>query len=61
MYKEVGINITDLWHLCFGVSSQKGEIVDFILNHKVLLFSFKILEKNNKISVDSIMIVGFMI
>lgn len=32
-----------LWHFGLVVSSEKSQIVDFILHHKVLLFPFKIL------------------
>lgn len=37
-----------LGHFRFGVCDEEGHVVDFILNHKVLLFSLEILYKNNK-------------
>lgn len=35
-----------LRHLSFTVASEKREVVDLILNHKVLLFSLEILYEN---------------
>lgn len=37
---------THLGHLGFVVASQEGQVVDFILHHKVLLLSFEILQEN---------------
>lgn len=34
-----------LWHLTFGVSDEEGHVVDFILDHKVLLFSLEVLQR----------------
>lgn len=35
---------THLGHLGFVIAGQEGQVVDFILHHKVLLLSFEILE-----------------
>lgn len=39
-----------LWHLTLGVSDEEGHVVDFILDHKVLLFSLKVLQKDDSMT-----------
>lgn len=41
--KDVKLTVSYLRHLGFIVSSQEGKVVDFVLDHKILLFSFEIL------------------
>lgn len=37
-----------LGHLRFALSSQEAQIVDLILNHKVLLLTLKVLDSEDK-------------
>lgn len=46
--KDIKLTVSYLRHLGFIVSSQEGKVVNFILDHKILLFSFEILETNAK-------------
>lgn len=39
-----------LWHLTLGVSDEEGHVVDFILDHKVLLFSLEVLQKDDQMA-----------
>lgn len=39
---------THLGHLGFVIARQEGEVVDFILHHKVLLLALEILEGKNR-------------
>lgn len=58
VYVRACVCVWYLGHFGFGVCDEEGHVIDFILNHKVLLLSLKVLQKHKCKDLMSLILIN---